>query len=405
MSIYTVLRHVPIENIIGFYTDLKITHGTYILVVSPFSDSGNNSMNHMRINRKKNTWFDYAISEGGDAVEFVSKLFNLSNYAAAQKILKDQPDILKGIKINEKLPKFVDDTKRESLELHLAYKVFLTICKLSKQDYLVLRKERHLSDSEIKFYNLFTMPYPNKANRTKLVRQLNKFELTKEIFHYVPGFYELNGELHWKFISGIGIPSIDYNHHITGIQIRLRNPKKDMPRYLWFSSSSVRNENSKYGHGSGTPISIVRYCNPEKNVYVEPSTSKFVITEGFFKAIQYSKLEHCHVAALAGVGNFNGIDKAIKTMVSNNEFPSKQPEIVIGYDADSLINPQVLQQEYRLYDYISKLGYPVKVLYWDVKEGKGFDDLVFAHPRDFAKYLHLVDWNEFQKMTNKMLKK
>ena len=199
-----------------------------------------------------------------------------------------------------------------------------------------------------------------------------------------------NGEITWTRLDGLAIPVKTFGY-VTGIQIRLRSPKQGMARYIWFSSS-----NKYYGASAGSPICLFdsqSQCNDGSK------WNPLIITEGFFKGLQYhKKFTTAKVAALPGVGNFKDLNKKVigRYLGKKDSYsPYKLDHIIIGYDADSLVNKQVLEQEIRLYKSVKQYGLPVYVIYWNLNEGKGFDDLVFNHPSDYSKYLYVESFEKF----------
>lgn len=410
------IRGLSLADVLPVYlSDYKRTAGKFDIANSPFTDD--DTASHFRVDKTNNTWTDFAMTDSkyhyGDLIGFVQLYFNLNFLQAVEKIATDFQDQLKGAKVQFAKP----DKKPERPDIikNAAYQCLIKISFLTKADRRVLHEKRHLTDKEISKYQLFSMPAPTEAYRAKLravvaskgqvpetkseeTAWLNKYgknskELFKQmfkIFAEVPGFYVQNGEITWTRLDGLAIPVKTFGY-VTGIQIRLRNPKQGMARYIWFSSS-----NKYYGASAGSPICLF---DSQEQCKDESKWNPLIITEGFFKGLQYHKqFKTAKVAALPGVGNFKDLnEKVINRYLGKKDSysPYKPDHIIIGYDADSLVNKQVLEQEIRLYKSVKQYGLPVYVIYWNLNEGKGFDDLVFNHPSDYSKYLYVESFEKF----------
>lgn len=452
-NIYKAIINEPLENVLPRYLkNYKKSGGNYDIADSPFSGTVD-QCNHMRINKQINRWSDFAL-EGkyrfGTLIDFVELYFHENFRQAIAQIVHDFPDKFPVDKSKMNFSHIVinheDFKKKEYIrpyknpaEIDLAYRVLLKISFLSKKDRQVLHEKRHLSDQEIKQYRLFTFPSPTAKYRQRLracvmsngrMPEPNDFDNNRdfsqayakwlnqygkktpaalkrmEFFLNVPGFYVENGEITWTYGDGLGIPTFDLHNHIIGIQIRTRYTSHDGVRYFWFSSGAKMqmsddiDKSKPYGGMSaGSPIYFL------DNKPSEPKD--LIITEGFFKGVQYRKAFHTKVAALPGVGNFRKLDAIIKELLSeiNVKFLHNTiNKIIISYDADSLTNKNVLHQEMRLFKDVSRFELPVYVLFWDQKQGKGFDDLVFNHPKDYRKYLHYQKFEDFIEEMQKMAK-
>lgn len=401
------ITKIPLSDLLSKYIAIKKSPGENDFGISPFYND--NSFNHFRINKSKNTWFDYKILKGGNIIVFIQKLFNCTDEQAVLKIINDFPELF-NIKIdknslqdlsrlkmnpNVKLVKSVEvkHTTQSPLNLHLAYKLFLykKNFALSDKDREILKTERHLTDKEIDDIGFISMPYPNNTNLRKLNMLLTKCGLNSNVFKDVPGFYLVNGEVRWKAYKGIGIPVRDINEHIIGIQIRVLNPAPGFPKYIWFSSASVKDKNATNKTSAGTPIGVLNQYSNSNNI---------IITEGFFKGYQFSKQLNATSLVLSGVGTFRrSIEDVLSETVQVKQKDIKQLNIIISYDADFIKNENVLKQEKNLARLlIDKFNIMPNILFWDQKYGKGFDDLVINHPDTFKQYLKYQSFDKFDKM-------
>ena len=418
-NIYEIIAEAPLDKIAPKYiASYTHTGGENDIASSPFSDD--DSKSHFRVNKHKNLWFDYAMNIGGNSINLLQQLYNLSYRQAAKKVVTDSPELFPGVdlknfnfdstrkdRINEA------DPKQNPVLTDLAFRCLMHIAYLTSADRRMLHNERHLSDAEIKKYGLFSMPACTTKMRKKLAEFVTSNGGDMKIFRYVPGFFEYKGQTYWNygFAKGIAIPAKDIHNRIMGIQIRLENPISDT-RYIWLSSANVKpvkkgnnyflhgqsvakDFKAEYGTGVGTPIATFDDGYTDQDL---------MITEGFFKGVQYHKLFHCKVAALPGVGSFKNLkeifdyyDNVDNVLSYGKNQHHTLRAICIGYDADTVTTPQVFHSECRLYDYIRQYtDIPVNVITWNKKYGKGFDDLVFAHPTNYQQYLTVMPFTEFK---------
>ncbi len=183
----------------------------------------------------------------------------------------------------------------------------------------------------------------------------------------IAGFYKERGV--WKLVkvpSGFFIPVLDRQGLIQGLQIRcdiLKHPKA--PRYLWLSSRGY-----PHGTSSGAPVHVQ---NPERIA----ATGRAIITEGALKsfvAACYLSPDEGGLLALAGTSafreNFGAQLKSVWPGIHS---------VVVGFDADWLLKPEVKKQLQRLMRSLKAAAFEsVIVRTWDLSQGKGIDDLLTA---------------------------
>jgi hypothetical protein len=219
-------------------------------------------------------------------------------------------------------------------------------------------RARGLSEKEIERNGYASTPTPDDGDR--IARELSDFGLDG-----VPGFFMQGGEWRMRdYGDGIFVPVRDEHLRIVGCQIRRDDVADGQPKYIWFSSN-----NYPHGTSSGSPV---HYARP----HLLHDASEVVITEGALKADIASYLLDAPVIAAAGVNNFPADFPAdLKA-----KFPSLRT-ILIAFDSDWRIKPQVKAALEKLMRGLSGAGFRVKVRTWPPHMGKGIDDylLAFSH--------------------------
>ena len=120
------IRDVPIEQIVGKYTDLKKSGPQSLKACCPFTDHAEKTPSfHIKIN--KNTFHCYGCGRGGDVIEFVMIRENLPFLDACKFIAKDA-----GIRIEE------TQVKGKTEEEKKAELTMMQIVHLANQKYVSL---------------------------------------------------------------------------------------------------------------------------------------------------------------------------------------------------------------------------------------------------------------------------
>ena len=227
--------------------------------------------------------------------------------------------------------------------------------------------DRGISEAEIERYGYFSMP--DRSVLPFLCKALHQAGLDESILVEVPGFYRWknNGKIDMSVTQGIGIPMHTTEGKIAGIQIRRDVLQSELDsRYVWFSSSWI-NENNKAkqlldgGATPGSPIDVIR----------KKDENRVIVTEGHFKAMRAAEHYGCTALSLQGIGAGNGISAVLKEL-------KKVKTVILAFDGDLVFNENVFLQEKKLYERL-KEDYVIKALTWDVREGKGIDDVLNNH--------------------------
>ena len=134
--------------------------------------------------------------------------------------------------------------------------------------------------------------------------------------------------------------------------------------------------------GSRNHLYILPY---DLQLLQSPKTS-IVITEGEKKTLKLSqelrKLPHRFAAVgCSGVYNWKGCDEWQK-------FSLKDRKVLIAFDADGFLNPQVAKAELELLSFLLSQGVrTAKSLVWDASLGKGIDDYLNGREEELERLL------------------
>lgn len=286
---------------------------------------------------------------------------------------------------------------------HVIYSIFsegMSLLKSGKKlsdahhKYLL---DRGITEEEIVRFGYFSMP--DRSILPALCQAVHDAGFEESILVNVPGFYrwKKSGKIDMSVTEGIGIPIHTTDGKIAGIQIRRDKLQSEYdPRYVWFSSSWI-NENPKAkellegGASPGSPVDVIR--NKEEET--------IFITEGHFKAMRASAHYGCTVLSLQGIGSTHGIVQIVKAL-------QKVKTIVLVFDADLAVNENVFLQEKKLYEML-KDNYAIKALTWDMREGKGIDDVLLnggdMYLVSFARFREMAERFYAEKVLHKDLSK
>jgi len=438
------IKDVPISEII----ELRIKSYGYDRYLCPFHDD--HTPNNFKINKAKNTFHCYACGANGDAIQFIQDYDNISFSEAIIRI-SIELGFISGEKIQEteieKVRNYVSTIKTvESIEIANAdtldkiYRIFMRGNSLVNKDLLnpehlqSLKEDRMLSEKEIQEIGYFT--FPGAYIMRPFLKELQREGFDIDVLKTIPGFYydvknESYGFSKLKGTNGIGIPIVDIDGKVVGIQIRKDTLKKDNEsRYQWFSSAFTQKpnvKNFKYGTSPGTPISVIY---PKE---IECRT--IFVTEGHFKAQKLSKTFGAIALSVQGVGNWRDIPEIIQELNLRNEYLNY---VMIAYDADmarkeTVLNPalklglnilddemsdeinesitkiltmgnktekmnaSVYKNEANLItQYLTKTtrksNYHIYYCVWDELYGKGIDDLLNDGHRSLLKKVDIVDF-------------
>lgn len=337
------ILEIPIKRII----DSRISEYQYGKYLCPFHDD--HTPNNFHIFEQSNSYHCFACGENGNAITFIMHYDNLTYAEAILKIAYEQnliTDIDSVLKKHVSPKHTVSKKQKEICEkadvdiLDQVYRIFMkgnTLIgkpRLSDEHLYKLRNDRNLSDENIEKTGYFT--FPNGFIMKSFLKELMKKNLDVDVLRQVPGFYydiKKDGYVFSKLkdTTGIGIPILDINGKVVGIQIRT----DDDGRYQWFSSSFVNSErvkNFKYGTSPGTPVAVF---------YPEEIKCKTIfITEGHFKAKKICETFSTIALSVQGVNNWREIPEIVNELKARYFYLDT---IMIAFDADMARKETVLQ--------------------------------------------------------------
>lgn len=197
----------------------------------------------------------------------------------------------------------------------------------------------------------------------------------------IPGFYlkhsnyNNNEESFWTFTGaqGIAMPMFDVDGKIFALRVRVDLAEKN--KYKWFQSVYEKLDSESdtevfykntYEKGSNLPPKL-SYRFPKYQ------TQFLFATEGEKKQHVVVEKEGLACVNIPGVSCFSSILEDTKSL---KEMGIKF--IVIGYDADKGQNTHVLKAELKLIKTLLEEGFGIYVAGWDVKLGKGVDDVILS---------------------------
>lgn len=248
----------------------------------------------------------------------------------------------------------VSKVEPERAQDHVLYKVYTSLLRalaLSDSHRENLRR-RGLNDEEIDKRKYRTLPLHGRANIARKLADTHGVDLLLKI----PGFYirEENGNK-WLTLSGmpgILIPVRDLSGQIVGLKIRADDPG-DGPKYTWFSSA-------RYG-GPGPGNRIHR---PLFN----GDTSLVRVTEGELKADIATAISGILTLSIPGVSSWRQILPVLRECGAKT--------VRLAFDADARTNANVARALGLTARALAEEGYEVEVETWDLKQGKGIDDVL-----------------------------
>lgn len=394
-----------ISEIIGRYVQLKRVGGSYT-GLCPFHND--HKVGAFMVNDGKKIFKCFSCETSGDVIKFHA-LINGINYVDSaielayehSLITQETYNQLRGktdqslshtlekkyiIKQQEEIKKADEETLHKIYSLFIKGEAYIDKDTLKKEHKEYLLK-RGLSEEDIKKRKYFT--FPSRYIIKDFLREMKKQGIPLETLKNIPGFYYDYKKESWSFSkikgSGIGIPIMNEDQLIVGIQIRRDTILKSEgeQRYIWFSSAFARDCNTlEYGISSGSPLDLVY---PDKI-----SNMTIFVTEGHFKAVKIAKEYHSVAISVQGVSSWRKVIKMIKTIKEK----IKIKHIYIAYDADMSFNINVLrsaiqmglslygldinEDSEKLLAKMNDINTDISVSYclWNYEMGKGIDDAI-----------------------------
>lgn len=279
----------------------------------------------------------------------------------------------------------------EEIRLYdLAYRVLSSYCGLDEADKQHLLNDRKINPDKLNdYFSLRDLNKKNVVNNT--VNKLKALGVTKEQIVNIPGFaYTKDKRIHIAtHVRGLGMKIRNTEGKVIGIQIRTELEDK---KYLWLSSSR------KGGKGSSTPVSIeypkmiLDGSKLNLEATLRNSGDSILITEGKFKAEALSKEFQNVSFGIAGINNWrNKVKKEFINITSRKNINN----IVVFADADCAYNPAIFMQfKEMLNTELKDVIQNIYIAHWNIKHGKGIDDVIHSGNKDKVKYLKLNKYAE-----------
>lgn len=213
---------------------------------------------------------------------------------------------------------------------------------------------RGLTEEAINANRYRTLPLRGRSRLAKALIGI----YGQDLIASVPGFYlnNDNEKPYWTLAGapGILIPVRDLQGRITGLKIRRCEPDAD-PKYIWLTSKS---------HGGPGPANSVHVPK------FSGDTSTVRVTEGELKADIATALSGVLTVSIPGVSCWRQAAPALKELGAKT--------VLIAFDADASTNPFVARALRNTVEDLINEGFQVSVETWDIKDGKGIDDLLAA---------------------------
>lgn len=311
----------------------------------PFHEDG--KIGSFSINEHEGYFKCFSCNASGDVISLYMKAQN-KTFSEAIEELNSLCDDKQVVNVTYKKQKSNKTTKSHE-ELNKIYSYMSTFgLTTHHKNYLL---NRGISEKLITKEGYFS--FPDKEFMEGVVE---KFQ--DELIG-VPGFYQEDGVVKFKEEDGVVIPLKDTKGLITYLQLRVEGDNRS--KYKVYSSS--------FTDTGVSPVNNAHLIVPD---VVEKDY--ILITEGNFKANVVSDVKKCLAITMQGVNNLNGL---LDTVQSTCEKFHKQ-KIYVAFDADLISNVHVYRASRTLVKELSQLDVEVNYLFWDLREGKGIDDVLLA---------------------------
>ena len=402
----------------------ELNHGTF-LALCPFHADEN--LGSFVITPQKNMWWCFTEGVGWSTIHFEMRYFNLDFEKAVFHLAKRfslmteeeekeygkgsvDVDVVNHIEKKMKERKGDGDVKKKAPEdvIRIVYNLIPEICGLKEKHRKHLRRVRMIPEESLN--DFFSVPTKRfdlakalfRAYATQIagraIKELSTEEKRtlendprlirlKENLIYVPGFYYDGKKIAFVSFQGIGFIVRDEKGNPQGIQIRRDTVKEGESRYIWFSSSFARYKTGyKGGSSPGAPGGVVY---PKKSNGRMPAVC---ITEGRFKAEAIAAKGNVAIY-VSGVSSWKNIIHMVERLKEPYQY------IYVMFDADLMGNTAVHGQLSSMCEAIRKLGRKPILVLWRIKDGKGFDDLVFINGNNnYTQKLHYMTYARFEEV-------
>lgn len=280
---------------------LQDTGGDSIPICCPYCGDrrGKNTICIRKDGKEKNVFQCFSCGRHGNMLDLY--LDQKAGYVGVDRYKRAYADLRDALEKGHRdhtTKKRVEETDRKTEKtkapvnvLDHTYRSLLCHLTLQTIDRLDLQR-RMLTDAEIEAGLFRSVP----SDPVGICRILKREGCMLE---NVPGFYK-NAAGNWQlnvWAEGYFCPVLQ-DGYLVGMQIRLRNPKKQ--KYIWLSSSGKR-----AGISSGAPVCF----------YGDPDAESVIITEGILKAyVTYCLLSDIGVSVIGvpGVNVLGGLKELLK---------------------------------------------------------------------------------------------
>lgn len=366
----------------------------------PFHDDHNSNGKFTYVNKKGVGMFKcFVCGTGGNAIDFVVNLNKVGFVEAVLDIAvnfsiitKEEYKVLTNKEFTDKQvegerkPSYrpfapLRDTRVTNIVYYLLSQGPSLMDKnaghLSEEDLSYLHG-RGITDKEIVTYGYFTMP--NEDCLPYLFDLLPNYGLSKDDLIGIPGFYreKATGNIRLVVMNGIGIPIRNLIGAITAIQVRARGEVLKGSRYKFLSSSFVAKEKYKdIFEGGCKPEEITSFVQPPKNAETPFDPKVLCITEGQFKAAQFSMAKNTWSISVQGVNNTKAVVPMLEELCKVKHIEKDKLMITLAFDMDMYQNIYVFAAAIKLRAALEKAGWNVFYAVWNPKY-KGLDDFLIA---------------------------
>lgn len=313
------------------------------------------------------------------------------------------------------------------------YRAFLSLCPVQKEHFMEWVQERKYSKEDVMTLGLRSVPSAEEVFNI-LAQLVNKGYPLERVPGFVQRLYpesiasqypqelvsedkQKRGFWVWTVAGSKGyfIPVRDRQGRIVRLRVRRDEGK---PKYIWFSSfdnTAIETEKFKlrrYGVSSGAPLNVVppvsqiRSWNTGTDISDVFNVNVIIGTEGEHKSQVSANKLLATVIGVPGVGNFKDIIPLLK------DWGTKK--FILAYDMDTLKredeSKKSKDKQQKLFDKLTefakdvmKLGIDVYLWTWDIRDGKGLDDLLLANKLPMEVNLRtgerkLVDLNKLHQV-------
>jgi len=402
LEIYDLANMVNIREVVSRYVPLKAKGGKH-LGLCPFHNDRH--LGSFVVFPSRGKFKCYACGEGGDGIDFVSRVCGISPYEAAITIAAEGGLITAG-EAEDLCKNSRGQLSMEGRTVHVPVKneLLLSIrsseshldqvyqCFVAAADALTPEFKEHLlrtrgvKGPELENYFTFPSRADTQAFWVRFREELERVfgvsseDIQNKLLLGVPGFF-LNENMDMAFPApkqrALGIIVRNRKKLISGIQTRLmgelpvvvKEGKEKRPdRYKFLSSGFADGGEDSFGSfGCG--------CGYVEDVlYPKVWNHAIAVTEGRFKARALSELGFLTVN-MHSISNWSPAGDVAVALAEK----FRPTQFLLVYDSED--NQAVFKSAQQLCEKL-QARLPVEFAVWDPMYGKGFDDVVLAGHMD-----------------------